>query len=100
MGEDEFWDMLPRTFYNKQYGFFQHEEYKQREEWERIRWVGMTVLTPHVKKGSNLKVTDLIKFPWDKKDVSSVMTEAQKRLNAEAFINMVKRKENKKVNGK
>lgn len=95
LSEDEFWDMIPRTFYNRQYGFFQHEEYKQREEWERVRWIGMTLLTPHLKKGTNLKATDLAKFPWDKETVANVLTEEQKRINAEAFINLIKRKEQK-----
>lgn len=93
MSEDEFWDMLPRTFYNKQHGFFEHHEYLQREEWERTRWLAGMNIQPHLKKGTKMKPTDLCRFPWDPKPKSSKLDEKQKRLNAEAFLNLKKRKE-------
>ena len=39
----------------------------ERSAWEQTRWLGYVVLQPHLKKGSSMKPTDLIKFPWENK---------------------------------
>lgn len=39
----------------------------ERSQWEQTRWLGYVVLQPHLKKGSNMKPSDLMKFPWENK---------------------------------
>lgn len=38
---------------------------KNRDTWERARWLAAISLQPHAKKGATIKPTDLIKFDWD-----------------------------------
>ena len=47
--------------------FFELEETRERHQWERQRWLATVLLQPHTKKGTSLKPTDIVKFPWDKK---------------------------------
>lgn len=47
--------------------FFELEETRERQQWERQRWLATVLLQPHAKKGATLKPTDITKFPWDKK---------------------------------
>jgi hypothetical protein len=46
-------------------GFYELEEQRQRQEWERTRWLAMLTITPHVKKGSIKNATDIARFPWE-----------------------------------
>jgi len=48
-------------------GFMMLEENRERQHWERTRWLAAVTLQPHAKKGTRLKPTDIAKFPWDKK---------------------------------
>ncbi len=50
------------------------DEAKSREDWERIRWQTLVLLTPNMKKGSKMKPKDLIEFPWEKKDTKRKLT--------------------------
>jgi hypothetical protein len=38
MNVDDFYDMLPREFWNKVAGFHDLENMRQRSDWERTRW--------------------------------------------------------------
>ena len=40
-------------------------EIDYRDAWERSRWQAMQFLSPHLKKNSKMKPTDLIRFPWE-----------------------------------
>ncbi len=40
------------------------EEAIYRDNWERVRFLALCLLTPYQKKGKRLKGTDLIRFPW------------------------------------
>lgn len=46
-------------------GFNEREEFRERGEWERIRWLGTLTLQPHLRKGRKLKPKDLAVFPWE-----------------------------------
>ena len=47
------------------------EEYKNA--WEQTRWLGFLTIQPHLGKGSKIrKATDLIRFPWEKKQKKPV----------------------------
>lgn len=51
-----------------------------QEDWERIRWLASVGLTPHLKKGVNMKPSDLIKFSWEvKKEKEKAVTDKAKR---------------------
>tara|TARA_R100000773_G_scaffold42810_1_gene40448 strand:+ start:1313 stop:1633 length:321 start_codon:yes stop_codon:yes gene_type:complete len=67
MSVNEFYDMLPRHFFNKMEGFYEMENLRQRNDWERTRWSTCILLNVHVAKGKRYKPKDLIEFEWDKK---------------------------------
>jgi hypothetical protein len=48
-------------------GFNELEHERQKSEWERLRILGVWVLSPHAKKGTNLSAENLLPLPWDKK---------------------------------
>jgi len=68
MGVDEFYDMLPKHFWNKLDGFYKLENIRQQQEWERVRWSTILQLNIQLPKGKTLKPKDLIEFEWEKKD--------------------------------
>ncbi len=65
MRVDEFYDMLPKFFWNKMDGFYELENMRQKQEWERIRWQTTLLLNIQLPKNKTMKPTDLIKFDWD-----------------------------------
>ena len=68
MGVDEFYDYLPKHFWNKLDGFYELENIKEKGRWERTRWQTTLLLNIQIEKGKKLKPTDLIEFEWDKKN--------------------------------
>lgn len=58
-------DMTADEFSAAVRGFRRRQEWEQQQEWERIRWLGSITLQPHLKKGSKMKPTDLVTFPWE-----------------------------------
>ena len=67
MGVDEFYDMLPREFWNKVDGFYELENLRQRNDWERTRWSTCLLLNIQLPKNKTIKPTELIEFEWDEK---------------------------------
>jgi len=67
MGVKEFYDMLPRHFWNKLDGFYELQNLQERMDWERCRWQTTLLLNIQLPKNKNLKPKDLIEFDWDKK---------------------------------
>ena len=63
----EFYDMLPREFWNKVEGFYELENMRQRSDWERTRWSTCLLLNIQLPKNKSIKPTDLIKFEWEEK---------------------------------
>lgn len=47
-------------------GYFNRQEREIRERWEMARWQVMHFIAPYSKKKS-LRVTDIARFPWEKK---------------------------------
>ena len=68
MRVEDFYDMIPKHFFNKLNGFFELEQMRERNEWERTRWHTCYLLNIQIAKGKKLKLTDLIEFEWDKKE--------------------------------
>jgi len=56
----------------KAYRKKEYERYK--EEWERIRWSAWRQPW-QLKKNHQLKLTDLIKFPWEEKETEVITQE-------------------------
>ncbi len=65
MNVDDFYDMLPREFWNKIDGFYKLENLRQRSDWERTRWSTCLLLNIQLPKNKSIKPTDLIKFEWE-----------------------------------
>ena len=66
MNVDDFYDMLPREFWNKVEGFYELENMRQRTAWERTRWSTCLLLNIHLGRGKSIKPTDLVQFEWEK----------------------------------
>ena len=66
MNVNDFYDMLPREFWNKVDGFYELENMRQRSDWERTRWSTCLLLNIQLPKNKSIKPTDLIKFEWEK----------------------------------
>tara|TARA_R110002124_G_scaffold262960_2_gene429152 strand:- start:5333 stop:5602 length:270 start_codon:yes stop_codon:yes gene_type:complete len=88
MGVEEFYDYLPKHFWNKMDGFYELENIRERSEWERVRWSTTLLLNIHLGKGKSLKPKDLISFDWDK------TTEKQDFEKLKAKAEFIKKMEN------
>ncbi len=67
MAYDEFYDLIPRSFFNKLKGDYERIQNQIRETWEQTRWSTALLINIQLPKGKQVKATDLIRFPWDKK---------------------------------
>jgi len=65
MNVNDFYDMLPREFWNKMQGFHELENMRQRSDWERTRWSTCLLLNIQLPKNKSIKPTDLIQFEWE-----------------------------------
>ena len=65
MNVGDFYDMLPREFWNKVEGFHELENMRQRSDWERTRWSTCLLLNIQLPKNKSIKPTDLIRFEWE-----------------------------------
>ena len=65
MNVNEFYDMLPREFWNKVEGFYELENMRQRSDWERTRWSTCLLLNIQLPKNKSIKPTDLVRFEWE-----------------------------------
>ena len=96
MGVDEFYDYLPKHFWNKLDGFYELENIRERGSWERTRWQTTLLLNIQIAKGKKLKPTDLIEFEWDKKNKKV----DYEKLKAKAeFIKKMSKHKTKKIDG-
>ena len=68
MKVDEFYDMLPREFWNKLEGFHELENMRQRSDWERTRWSTCLLLNIQLPKNKSIKPKDLIRFEWEQEN--------------------------------
>ncbi len=96
MGVDEFYNYLPKHFWNKLDGFYELENIRERGRWERTRWQTTLLLNIQIAKGKKLKPTDLIEFEWDKKNKKV----DYEKLKAKAeFIKKMSKHKTKKIDG-
>tara|TARA_E500000305_G_scaffold108358_1_gene110579 strand:- start:2462 stop:2758 length:297 start_codon:yes stop_codon:yes gene_type:complete len=65
--EEQFWDFTPRLLQIKMEGFARLQEQIQREEWERMRFQTVALINKDRKRKDQVKMSQLITFPWEKK---------------------------------
>jgi hypothetical protein len=68
MSVEDFYDMMPKHFWNKMDGFYKLENIRGQQEWERVRWQTTLLLNIQLPKNKTIKPTDLIQFDWDEKE--------------------------------
>tara|TARA_R100000995_G_C3482748_1_gene125072 strand:+ start:1139 stop:1435 length:297 start_codon:yes stop_codon:yes gene_type:complete len=66
MNIDEFYDMIPRHFWIKMDGFYELENLRNQDSWERTRWMTLCLLNIQLPRNKTLKPRDLIRFSWEK----------------------------------
>ena len=97
---EQFWDFTLHEFLLYKRGFEDMLKHKERNEWERTRYLATVILQPHTKKGKTIRPTDLFKFVDEKgekltlKERKEKAKYAAKRLEA---IEKQKKKPNKKL---
>ena len=64
--EKKFDKATPNYFFKALKGFNDLENDRQKAEWERLRILGVWVLNPHTKKGTNLTPKKILPLQWDK----------------------------------
>ncbi len=87
MKVDDFYDMLPREFWNKVEGFHELENMRQRSDWERTRWSTCLLLNMQLPKNKSIKTKDLIKFEWE---TDNKIDFEELKMKAELYKNKVK----------
>ena len=67
MSERDFWDIIPRAFFNKMTGYHERKKQDYQDGWERARWM-VTVLANFSGKTAKkrLRPRDIIEFEWDR----------------------------------
>ena len=96
MGVNEFYDYLPKHFWNKLDGFYELENIRERGNWERTRWQTTLLLNIQIAKGKKLKPTDLIEFEWDKNDKK---IDYEKLKSKAEYIKKMSEHKTKKIDG-
>lgn len=59
------------------YNFYDNLKYVNRPEWEQTRLLMYILAQTNSKK--KLKITDLMKFPWDSEDVETIEDTTENR---------------------
>lgn len=88
-----FYSLTPRVFTNILIGYANKQEKLSKESWEQTRRIMHSVLLPHKKEGTELKLTDVMLFKWEKADKQEVK-KPKTRAELEAFWS---KKDNHKV---
>lgn len=65
MSLSDYMDSELRTLFNAIEKHFEIEEQRQRQEWERVRWLAATTVNIQLKRKDRVKVTELLPLPWD-----------------------------------
>lgn len=83
MSYEQFYNMIPRTFYNALDGYMAKREQQDRSEWERCRWQTCLLLNIHLPNTKQIHNPQrLIKFEWEKQISQMVSYEDElKKIN-------------------
>ena len=64
----EFYDMIPRQFFNMLEGYQEVRNNQEQSDWQRIRWQTTLLINIQLERGKRIKPTDLIQFDWEKEE--------------------------------
>ena len=59
----QFWTF--RQFNNAVSGFYEMQDAKERQDWERVRWSTSVLLNIQLKSNQRIKPEKLLLLPWD-----------------------------------
>ena len=81
--------MTPRELHNAVGGYFENNDFKNRESWERARMVSFSSISPHLSKDSKIKTPiDFVKFAWDKKQSVKITPEEARELKRKTNLRL------------
>tara|TARA_R100001086_G_scaffold199785_3_gene115989 strand:- start:1464 stop:1769 length:306 start_codon:yes stop_codon:yes gene_type:complete len=80
MDLDKFWDITPRQLQLKYEGRKQFVEEQHRDAWERTRWQTAILINKDRKRKDQVKLFDLVKFPWESKKDSKKLEKDRRKV--------------------
>ena len=69
LGVEEFYNLTFEEFAEITAAYFKKEERVYKNGWEQARFVAYYSLVPHQGKNKRLKLTDVVRFEWEKKPI-------------------------------
>lgn len=93
---EQFWDYTPRLFQLKLKGKKDADYELQKAEWERMRFQTTALINKDRKRKDQIKLTDLIKFDWEKNKKRKNIDADRKKAQ---YLLMKATREHKKKNG-
>lgn len=70
--------------------WFENQENKELEKWERVRWQTTCLINIQLKRGDRQQPTQMFPFPWDQKELQEEIKESTR----EDFEKLKKKWEN------
>jgi len=80
---EQFWDLTYREFTLMQIGYMERLKEQHIHNWDLLRNMAVFVLSPHLKKGKNIKPKDIMRLPIDS---SNEKIESVAKLRQEALF--------------
>ena len=60
--------------------FYEFENNKERQEWERARFIAFMTVKPHDTKKKFKKPSDLIKFDWEQQQLEKDINDLKRKM--------------------
>lgn len=60
--------------------FYEFENNKERQEWERARFIAFMTIKPHDTKKKFKKPSDLIKFGWEQQQLEKDINDLKRKM--------------------
>ena len=60
--------------------FYEFENNKERQEWERARFIAFMTIKPHDTKNKFKKPSDLIKFGWEQQQLEKDINDLKSKM--------------------
>jgi len=80
---DELYDLSPRQFWNAMQGYYERQQFVNREAWERMRINTHILFSIQLNPNDRKDVKQFMPFPWDnetKKEVKIINQDELKQL--------------------
>ncbi|MFL5731465.1 MAG: hypothetical protein ACJ75J_18390 [Cytophagaceae bacterium] len=82
MTSEQFWESTPREFQNRLDGFIEFQNLKEKQEWERCRWMTEILANSTGNYSKPLKLS----LPWDTNKVKKSLSKEEMQQIKEACI--------------